>query len=509
MSDSQNNKRIAKNTALLYFRMLFMIPVSLYVSRIVLDVLGVEDFGIHSVVGGVVTLFAFFNSAMAAATQRFLAFEMGRGDMVRLQKVFSATLSIHILVSLVVVILAESVGLWFFYEYLNIPENRLDAAFWVYQLSVATFVVKMLQVPYNASVIANERMNIYAYVSILEVLLILSVVFILKWIEFDKLVLYGILLLLVSLVITTVYRIYCKRNLAGCHYSFEWDKPLYKELASYSGWNLFGNLAFVANGQGVNILLNIFFGPAINAARAIAFQVQAAVQSFVGNFQMAVNPQIIKSYAASELHRMKDLVFRSARISFFLLFFLSLPILLETEFILNLWLKTVPAYASLFTALIVINALIDCFSGALRTSAQATGRIKWYQIIVGGMLLLNLPISWLFLELGYPPETTIYISISLSVIALILRLVIIERLLEFSARYFLIHVFLKSIFIALIAGVVPYLVLYNLESSWMRFMLVCITSAISVISIVFLIGLSKGERQFLLQVPKSVLNRKK
>ena len=508
MSRSQDNLRIAKNTLLLYFRMLFLIVVSLYASRIVLNVLGVDDFGIHNVVGGVVILFAFFNSAMSSTTQRFLSFELGKGNFERLQRVFSAAVTIHIFVAIGVLILSETIGLWFFYNYLNIPAERMDAAFWVYQLSIATFLIKIIQVPYNASIIANEKMGAYAYISIVEASLILLSVFILTWIEFDKLVLYSVLLFFLAIIITTVYRIYCIRKLRSCSYTYFWDKALYTELVSYSGWSLLGNLSFAAKGQGVNILLNIFFGPAINAARAIAYQVQAAVQSFVTNFQIAVNPQIIKSYASGDTENMMNLIFKSARFSFFLLFFLSLPILLETEYILLLWLGIVPDYAALFTILIIINALIDCLSGPLMTSVQATGKIKRYQIIVGGVLLLNLPIAYIFLKLGYSPEITIYISILLSVLALGLRLWVLQSLIAISIARFFKEVLWRGLAVTVISVLLPWYLSCVLEAGFFRLLVVVSVSVVMVTFSVLLIGLKASEKGIVIHKLRAFFQRK-
>ena len=407
-----SNKRIAKNTVLLYFRMLLTMGVSLYTSRIVLNTLGVEDFGIYNVVGGVVMMFSFMNSAMSSATQRFLAIELGKKDDEQLKKVFSMSITIHAIIALIILVFAETLGLWFLNAKLVIPIDRMDAANWVYQASILAFMLTVMGVPYNAIIIANERMSVYAYVSIVEVVLKLFIVFALVWIGYDKLKLYAIFILCVTIIIWIIYNIYCKRNFPETRYRFFWDKSLYKTMMHYAGWNLFGNLAHVTIGQGLNILLNLFFGPVVNSARGIAYQVNTAVSGFVINFQMAMNPQIFKSYAANDLKYMHQLIFQGAKYSFFLLFFLALPLLIDTETILKWWLKIVPEYTVLFCRLVLINTLIDCISGPLMTAAQATGRIKKYQTAVGGLLLLILPISYLFLKNEFPPEITLYVSIS-------------------------------------------------------------------------------------------------
>ena len=370
--------------------------VSLYTSRVVLNTLGIENFGIYNVVGGFVTMFGFLNNAMASASQRFLTFEIGRKDSIQLRNVFNMSVNIHFIIAFVILIFAETVGLWFVNAKLTIPPERMIAAMWVYQFSILTLMVDMVSVPYNAIIIAHERMNVFAWISIIEVSLKLLIVFMLVWFGFDKLKLYAVLTFGVALIIQLIYGFYCSRNFKESKFRWFWDKALYRILMSYAGWNLWGNAAGVIMGQGVNVLLNIFFGPAVNAARGIAYQVRGAVNSFVTNFQMAMNPQIIKYFATDDLKHMHQLIFQGAKYSFFLLFILSLPILLEAEIILKLWLKIVPEYAVIFTRLIIINILIDSISGPLMTAANASGKIKLYQGIVGGLLILNLPVSYIF-----------------------------------------------------------------------------------------------------------------
>jgi O-antigen/teichoic acid export membrane protein len=497
MLNQENSSRIAKNTLFLYFRMIILMLVTLYTSRIVLLALGVEDFGIYSVVGGIVLLFSFFNSAMASASQRFLSFEIGRDDNIKLKKVFSASLTIHLVIALLLLILAETIGLWILNNHLEIPDNRIDAANWVYQFSVATFVLKIIQVPFHATVIAHERMSFYAYISVAEAVLTLLLVFLLLEIEYDKLKLYALFIFSLALLVFFIFVIFCKSKFKSSSFELVKDKKLYNEMISYSGWSLFGNLAFVVKGQGVNILLNMFFGPAINAARAIAFQVQAAVQTFVSNFQVAVNPQIIKSYAANEQNEMMSLVFKSSKFSFYLLLFLTLPILLEADYILLLWLKIVPEYTALFTILIIINSLIDCLSGPLMISAQATGKIKVYQLIVGGILLLNFPMAYALLYMGYPPESTFYVSIFLSLIALYLRLLILKKLVSLPVSDFLRNVLGQVTLIAILSAVLPVFVYFQFSPGFLRFSVVLLASSASVMLIVYFLGLNLSERLFL------------
>lgn len=352
-----------------------MMLVSLYTSRVVLDTLGVEDYGIYNVVGGVVAMFGFINGAMSTSTQRYLTFELGRGDFECLHKVFSTAVIIHALISLLVVFLAETVGLWFFYHKMVIPEMRLNAAMWVYQFSVLATVVMIMSVPYNASIIAHERMSAFAYISVLEVVLRLLVVYLLQIGHLDKLALYAVLIFMVQLGIRILYGIYCSRHFEETRFRWLWDKILFREMLGFAGWNLWGNCAGVAFTQGVNLLLNMFFGPVVNAARGIAVQVQAAISQFSINFQTAMNPQITKSYAVQDYAYMHSLIFRSSKFTFYLLLLFSLPVMLETEAILRLWLGTVPEYTVIFIRLMLCVTIVDSVANPLMVSASATGRV--------------------------------------------------------------------------------------------------------------------------------------
>lgn len=425
-----SSRTIAKNSIFLYVRMILTMGVSLYTSRVVLRVLGVEDYGIYGVVGGIVAFLGFFNSAMSSATQRFLSYDIGKGDEEQLQKTFNATLNIHILIAILSFILAETLGLWFVNHKLNIATERMYAANWVYQFSILTFLVGIIQVPYNALIIARERMNVFAYISILDVVLKLAIVYLLVVFDSDKLILYSILTFLVSFSIRIIYQIYCRHQFKESRYKFYFNKEYYKTLISYSGWNLFGNFAAVARGQGNNIVLNLFFGSVLNAAYSISMQVQAALFMFVQNFQVAANPQIIKSYAANDLERTKRLMSQSSRLAYFLSFLIAFPILINTEYILNLWLTTVPPHTVMFVQLVVITTLIESVSLSLMTGIQATGRIKAYQATIGTLVFLNLPLSYIALRLGYVPESIFVIGILISIIAFVLRLIFLKNLLD-------------------------------------------------------------------------------
>lgn len=478
--------------------MILTMLVSLYTSRVVLNTLGVEDYGIYAIVGGVVGMFGVFNGAMAGATQRFLSFELGRKDYVQLRKTFNAAQIIHIAIALLVLVLAETVGVWFVINYLKIPNGRMEAALWVYHFSILSFMVSIVQAPYNAVIIARERMNIYAYVSILEVMLKLLIVSMLTWIAFDKLKLYGALVLVVTIIIAVIYRIYTRKNFEETKFEIVKDKTLYKILVNYSGWNLWGNLASVAKAQGVSIILNIFFGTVVNAAQGIANQIYTAINSFVMNFQMASNPQIVKSYASDDKKYMNSLVIRTSKFSFYLLFVLSLPVVLEIDYILKLWLKIVPEYTAVFVILVLINALIDTVSGPLIISLQATGKIKVYQSVVGIMLILILPISYLLFKLGFSPQSTFVVSICIAILAFLVRLYLTKKEIpEFSVGMFVQDVLIRSLPVVMLAICIPYVVKLTMNVGFVRFTVVSLVSVLSSLTLIYFLGLKNNEKLFL------------
>jgi O-antigen/teichoic acid export membrane protein len=500
MTNSESNKRIAKNTGMLYIRMLLTMVVSLYTSRIVLNTLGVEDFGIYNVVGGFITMAGFLKSSMSLATQRFLSFEIGRKDFIQLAKVFNMSVNIHVIIALLVLIIAETVGLWFVNTQLSIPLERMEAAKWIYQFSILSFCVSILSVPFDAIIIAYERMNIFAWVSIIEVSLKLLIVIILQWFGFDKLKLYAVLIFGVSLIIGFIYGIYSNRNFLECKLRLLWDRLLFKTLISFSGWNLFEEMAYTFNGQGLNILLNIFFGPSVNAARGITYQVAGAVNSFVRNFQMSINPQIIKSFSSNDKTYMQQLIFLGAKYSFFLLFTITLPILLETETILKLWLKIVPDHTVIFTKLVIFIILIESIAQPLKTAAQATGKIKFYNVVIGGLMLFILPISYLFLKVGFPPDVVFYLGIAFAIVTLFARLLFIQNLCQIKIKEFLKNVLLKIVFVGFVAFIFPLTIILMMQVSYYRFVLVSFASIISTIGTIYLIGLNKNEKDYFLHL---------
>lgn len=502
MSNSiENNKRIAKNTLLLYFRMFFMMIVSLYTSRIVLSTLGIEDFGIYNVVGGVVSMFSFLNGAMATSTQRYLTFELGKeGNVDQMQKVFNASIIIHALISISILILAETVGMWFIYSYMNIPDSRMDAALWVYQFSILSMIVLVMSVPYNACIIAHERMKVFAYISVLEVILKLLIVYILVLGDIDKLKLYAVLIFCVQLLIRFIYSNYCRRHFKETLFQLALNKKLLKEMTGFAGWNLVGSISFLGVVQGLNILLNIFFGPAVNAARGIAVQVQGTVSNFSTNFQTALNPQIIKSYANKDLGYMHQLIFKSAKYSFLLLFFVSLPLMIEMQQILGWWLKVVPEHTVSFTRLVLISTMIDCMANSLIISAQATGKIRMYQICVGGILLLIVPLSYICLLFISVPEIVFIVNILVSLCAQIVRLYLLKNLISLNMYDYFKEVILKIIGVMLLSVILPLFVYFFLDLSLLRFMLVGVSCVISTGLSIYFYGLENRERKYVMGV---------
>ena len=493
MDTTGNNKRIARNTLLLYFRMIITMIISLFTSRIVLSTLGIIDYGIYNVVGGVVIMFGFLNSAMAASTQRFLTFELGKQNSKRLKDVFSMSVTLHVIISIVIILLSETIGVWFINSKLTIPPERLNAANWVFQFSVFTSVLTILSVPYDAAIISHERMNVFAYISILEVTLKLTVVYLLQLFGYDKLVLYAILIFLVSLILRIIYGIYCASNFKEAKYRFYWEKPLFIEMTSFAGWNLFGVFAGIGYGQGVNILLNIFFGPIVNAARGISFQIMGAVNQLINNFQIAVNPPITKAYAVNDENSMYKMIFASSKFSFYLLLLFIIPLFIETKLVLSIWLKKVPDYTISFTRLVLIDLLICSLSGPLQILAQATGKVRNYQLIVSTILLLNLPFSYILLKIGYAPQSTFVASIVLSTAALFARLIVLKKLTAFPISSFLNKVVLTVILVTLCIMPIPLYIEHIVEQKFLRLFLVAISTLIGLGFTIWFIGLSVAE----------------
>ena len=491
-----NNKRIAKNTLLLYGRMFLIMAVSLYTSRVVLNALGVEDYGIYNVVGGVVTMFAFLNGALLTSTQRYLTFDLGKGDFDHLKIVFTTSVYVHGIISLIIVIFAETIGLWFFYNKMVIPEERMTAAMWVFQLSIITMVIQVMSAPYNSIIVAHERMGVFAVISILETTLNLLIVFMILLWGGDKLIFYAILVAVVQLLIRVIYTRYCNKHFEESRLIRFVDRSLLLEMSKFAGWNMWGNLAAALFGTGLNLLLNVFFGPTINAARGIAVQVESAVARFSTNFLMAVNPQLTKLYAQNKLEEMHRLLFRASKFACYLFLIFTVPIVMETESIIALWLKIVPAYTVPFVRLLLCIVIIDTMARPRMTAAAATGDVKKYQSIIGGILLAIVPIAYVVLKLGGNPTSVYVVHLSICVIAFITRLLIIRPMINLSLRGFFSAVILPCGLVAVVSLVFSFLIKQMLPEGLLGVIIVCALSALLVVLFEYSIGLTKGERIF-------------
>lgn len=495
--NSSNNKRIAKNTLLLYIRTLLIMLVTLYTSRVVLNTLGVTDYGVYNVVGGVVAMFGFINSSMASATQRFITFALGKGDKDNLQKVFSTALQIHVLIAALIVVLGETVGLWFMYTQMQIPVDRMDAAFWVLQCSIVSAVVMIISVPYNADIIAHEKMSAFAYISILEAVLRLAIVYLLLAFSYDKLILYAFLTLAVQLLIRFCYSSYCNKHFPESKYRHVWDKSLFKEMTGFAGWGMFSSLSGILSGQGLNMLLNVFFGPVVNAARAVAVQVQNAILQFIGNFQMAINPQITKTYANGEMEDMHKLMFRSARFTFYLLFVVSLPVLFETNFILTVWLKTVPENTVIFLRIMICVSLLYPLSNPLIIANQATGQVRNFQFVSGLILLFILPVSYICLSFGLPAYSVFVVHFIMEFTTLFYRLRLLRSSINIRFIDYFKNVFFRVVLVVAISIIIPIAIYNYMCNTIIRFFLICIICILSVGLSAYTVGLSHNERLFI------------
>lgn len=493
---SDNNKRIAKNTLLLYIRMFFMMGISLYTSRVVLNTLGVEDYGIYNVVGGLVSMFGLLNGSMSSATQRYITFELGKGDSKSLNKIFSLSLQIHVLIAVVTVLLIESVGLWFLYNKMTIPPERMTAAFWVLQASALTFIFSIMSVPYNADIIAHERMSAFAYISIVEAVLKLVIVYMLLAVPFDKLIVYAILLAVVQLSIQLCYMVYCHRHFPESRYRHVKDWRLFKEMTSFAGWNMFGGLSSISFNQGLSMLLNVFFGPVVNAARAVATQVQGAIQMFITNFQMALNPQIVKTYAQGDFESMQTLMFRSSRFSYFLMYLLSLPVLLEAPLILQIWLKTVPDNTVIFLRLIICTTLIYTIINPILTANNATGKVRTYYIVCGSMMISILPISYIVLRLGCPAYSVFVVHFCIESLTQVARLIMVRDRLKLSIIAYIQKVYMPIMTVTIISTIIPFMVYNVMTDGFVKLFTVSIVSVMSVALTSFVLGFTHAERQF-------------
>ena len=508
MSDNtKENKRLAKNTLFLYFRMFLTLVVGLYTSRVVLNVLGVVDYGIYNVVGGIVTIFASLNGAMASTSSRYITFYLGKGDNNRLREIFSTVAFVHIGIATLVVILCETIGVWFFYNKMQIPPERVTVAFWLLQFSFISAFMSMINTPFTGLIIAHEKMNIYAYISIFDVLAKLAIAFLIQITPIDKLFTYGLLFLVVNIVDFLIYRTYCVRSYSESHLKFFFDKPLFKELGNYFGWSIAGNVALAFNGQGINMVLNMFFGPAVNAARGVAYQVQNIINQFVSNFQVALNPQIVKTYANQELHRMHTLMYASSKYGCLLLFFLSLPVLVCAKEILTLWLGIVPAHTVNFIRIILVTCMISAMSNPSIVAAGATGKIRNYTIVVATLALMPLPVSYVALHIIKIPELVFAILLLFECLSLGARLVFMKKMVSMSIIEYARSVFLPIAKVVITSCWIPILLYHFLDINIITTILICMVSVVIVGISIYVLGLNMNERAIVNNIIKKRLLR--
>ena len=492
---NSDSKRVFKNTIVLYIRMFIMLGLGLYTSRVVLNVLGVQDYGIYNVVGGIVVVLSFLNSAMLGASQRFMNVALGQRDQEKLNTIFNNALLLHIIIGLIIFLFSETLGLWFVNTYLDIPAERLAAANWVYQFSVFSFVISVVRSPYSACVVAHEKMTAYAWITLIDVILKLVIVVLLPFVKVDKLVLYSFLLFAGSIVTTCVYVFYCKKHFEESNVkALRVNKEVLRSMTSFSGWTVMGNLSFIGHTQGIAIVINMFFGVTINAAQGIANQVNSYVKDFVSNFTMALNPQIVKTYAAGEFDEMHKLIFRGCKIAIMMIGILILPLILETPIILEVWLKVVPDQTVNFVRVILLITLVDSYSRPLITAQNATGNIKNYQIVMTCLGLTHIPVTWLFFSLGFGPIFAQYIYLAITIVMQAVRTIWVSRSVNFSLVGFFRDVIFRCLFACSVASVIP-IILHNfLPQGVVTSIIICTLCIVFMAISSLYIGFNKQER---------------
>ena len=507
MTSVSDNKRVAKNTLVLYFRMLFMMLIGLYTSRINLQSLGVEDFGIYNVVGGIVVMFSIINGSITASISRFLTFEIGTGNMEKLKKVFSTSVTIQIGISLLILLLAETIGLWFLNHKMVIPDSRMPAANWVYQFSIITFILNLISMPYNACIVAHEKMSAFAWITIYDAIAKLLIAWLTFIAPMDKLIFFSGFIVLIAFTQRMIYTSYCLHNFEECHYKFTIDKELLKHMSGFAGWNFIGASSAILRDTGGNIIINLFCGPAVNAARAIANRINTAVLGFANSFMTAINPQITKSYASGEYEKMMGAIYKGAKFSFFLLLLLGLPVIMESEYIIHLWLGQVPEHTVLFVQLTILYAMSESISNPLVTAMLATGKIKNYQIVVGGLQMLNLPISYICLRLGCIPESVVIVAIILSLCCFAASIYMLRAMINLNAIDYVKKVYLRILSTLIITFILPVIVKYYMDDSLLSFFTILSISFISACINILYVGCNDKERSFIYSNISNIKNK--
>ncbi|MBE6418586.1 MAG: lipopolysaccharide biosynthesis protein [Akkermansiaceae bacterium] len=508
MPSFADNKKIAKNTIALYIRMVVMLVVSFLTCRIVLQALGIVDYGINNVVGGIVFLLSLVNTSMSLSVQRFLSFEIGKRDQALLNRTFNTAVIIHLVLGVIVLLLGETVGLYCLTHYINFPPERATAVMWVYQMALLGSFLGILQVPYTAIVMAYEKMTIYAYFTVADVVIRILLVFLLLYLPGDKLIIYSIFGAAAGLTIFCAYRLYFHIQFNHLRFYFSFDKNKLKSLSVFAGWSTFGELAWAGTNQGVTILLNLFFGPAINGVRGIANQVQSVVMRFIASYQTAMQPQIVKLYAADEIENMKKLVYRGTCFSYYLALFFALPIILEPHFLLELWLGTVPEYLTLFSQLVLINVLLDMLTNLLASAAKAYGKIGKYQATVSIVLAMNFILSYIVLSMGMPAYSVFIVYSFVSLLLIVVRVYLLRSMIpEMTVTLFLKNVIYTIASVTIIAISIPILSCYIIPACYGKSFIICSISALSVMATVWTIGLNHVEREKLKQTIRSFIHR--
>ncbi|MEA1988040.1 MAG: hypothetical protein U9N57_02370 [Pseudomonadota bacterium] len=503
-----SNTRILKNSAILYIRLLITVALGLYTVRVVINALGIEDYGIYSVVAGLVIMFGFMNAAMSSSTQRYLSFDLGLKDTEKLQKTFSTAINIHLLIGMLSFLLAEVVGVWAINHLLDIPADRLAAANTVFQFTLIVFTLGIIQVPYHAATIAYERMNVYAYISIVDAVLKLVSAYFLLSAPLDRLVLYSQLLAAISFLSFVSYFIYVQVQIKEIKYIKYFEKNYYKEILSFSGWNLFGNIASVARSQGINILINIFFGVTLNAAYALAIMIQGVLTQFASSIQQAINPQIIKSYAQNDKKRTEQLMHISSKFSFYVMLILVVPFYMNLDYVLGLWLGVVPEYAAEFIAYMLIFILIEVLSNSLMTGLQATGNIKLYHLTVGGVVFLNFPIVYLVYKFYEVPEMAFIVLIGISVLSLYVRLLFVKKQMGYMLSSFYRGViFYISMVLILSVPVLFFVSSLNTHIGMLKVVSDVVLCTTVFVIIMYFIGMNINEKEFILKILKEKIFR--
>ena len=509
MSESSvNNNRIAKNTVLLYVRTFFVMIISLYTSRVILQVLGVEDYGIYQVVGGMVAMFAVISQAISSAISRFITYEIGSKNHDRLRAVFSTSQVVQMVITGVVLLLGEVVGLWFLHTQMQIPEGRMTAANWVLQFSLLSFCVSLLSVPYNACIIAHEHMKTFAYVSIFESLSKLGICFLLLVSPFDRLAYYALLLMLLSVGIRIVYTVYCHRHFSESRSPIIFHKEIFKEMFGFAGWSFFTNTNYLLNTQGVNMLINVFFGVTFNAARGVANQVEGAVMQFVNSFTTAINPQITKSYASGATLEMFQLVYRGSKFSFFLMYLMALPLICEADSVLNIWLTVIPEKTVIFVQLSLILGMFDCIGNTGVTACMATGKIRTYSLVIGFLGLLEFPLVWIAFAAGAEIEMAYYLYIVVKAIVIVARMFLLKSMVGMPIRDYLFFAIFPSLMVAVLSAIPSVLVIVLMPQSYIRLIVSVFVGIFSVGTIALYIGMSSRERKLILSKALEMVNHK-